>query len=185
MNSFTITMYKYVIRMTIWALLGVWTASVSLESHPLNKVDISNNALFMISLEFFCLSLWWHYTKLKEKEALSGSEMERIIPGWSWTVCGTAVWSSFWSTSELDLPIWQIRWWSICWQVTFALGLSHRWATSCHSVLFCLKKCPLLLLIRDLRHTEQQVNHVRLAGDGTHWKVWKVVLHSNVTLCTH
>lgn len=73
------------------------------------------------------------------------------------------------------LPIWQIRWWCICWQVTFALKLSHRWATSCHSLLFCLKKCPPFLLIRDMWLSEQQLNHVGLVEGETHCKVWKMV----------
>lgn len=53
MNSFTITMYKYVIRMTIWALLGVWTASVRLESHPLTK---------WISQTMHCLWLVYNFS---------------------------------------------------------------------------------------------------------------------------
>lgn len=71
---------------------------------------------------------------------LSSTEAEKVIFRWSWTVHGTSAWSLFWSTAECNLPIWQIRRWCICWQVTFALKLSHRWATSCHSVLFCWKK---------------------------------------------
>lgn len=76
-----------------------------------------------------CLFSWWHYTVLKEDEQLCQAEM--------WNRCK---WHSrlefILNNCRVRPPnFWQMRWW--WWQVTFALKQSHRWTTSCHSVLVC------------------------------------------------
>lgn len=108
-------------------------------------------------------SSWWHYTGLQKGRNVK-QEVDEMICRWSWTVCGVAPQSSFWLNAELSLQIWQIRRWWICWQVTFALNLSHRWATSCHGVVFCLNKCPSAHFMGDIWVSEQQANHAGQVG---------------------